>query len=128
MSELMTPEQKFFFDLRGWILLPAVLSQAEIDEMKAEVYAGAGRAIAARFKTCSTIRPSRASLPRFCRKLLLCGMIVTVSGAKGLLPLCGGPVGAHLNGATMACRMWCVRPNRQTPCAIRLRAKKYSLA
>ena len=41
MSELMTPEQKFFFDLRGWILLPAVLSQAEIDEMKAEVYAGA---------------------------------------------------------------------------------------
>lgn len=41
MSELMTPEQKFFFDLRGWILLPSVLSQPEIDEMKAEVYAGA---------------------------------------------------------------------------------------
>jgi hypothetical protein len=37
----MTPEQKFFFDLRGWILLPSVLSAAEIDEMKAEVYAGA---------------------------------------------------------------------------------------
>ena len=37
----MTPEQKFFFDLRGWILLPAVLSETEIEEMKAEVYAGA---------------------------------------------------------------------------------------
>ncbi len=37
----MTPEQEFFFDLRGWILLPSVLSGAEIDEMKAEVYAGA---------------------------------------------------------------------------------------
>ena len=23
----MTPEQKFFFDLRGWILLPSVLSE-----------------------------------------------------------------------------------------------------
>ena len=38
---LMTPEQKFFFDLRGWILLPSVLSRADIEEMKAEVYAGA---------------------------------------------------------------------------------------
>ena len=37
----MTPEQKFFFDLRGWILLPSVLSEAEIEETKAEVYAGA---------------------------------------------------------------------------------------
>ena len=37
----MTPEQKFFFDLRGWILLPSVLSAPEIEEMKAEVYDGA---------------------------------------------------------------------------------------
>ena len=37
----MTPEQKFFFDLRGWILLPSVLSEDEIEETKAEVYAGA---------------------------------------------------------------------------------------
>ena len=37
----MTSEQKFFFDLRGWILLPAVLSEDEIEETKAEVYAGA---------------------------------------------------------------------------------------
>ena len=37
----MTSEQKFFFDLRGWILLPAVLSEPEIEEMKAEVYGGA---------------------------------------------------------------------------------------
>ena len=38
---LMTSEQKFFFDLRGWILLPSVLSEAEIEETKTEVYAGA---------------------------------------------------------------------------------------
>ena len=38
---LMTDEQKFFFDLRGWILIPSVLSESEIEETKAEVYAGA---------------------------------------------------------------------------------------
>ena len=37
----MTEEQKFFFDLHGWILLPSVLSGVEIEAMKAEVYAGA---------------------------------------------------------------------------------------
>ena len=36
----MTAEQKFFFDLRGWILLPAVLTEAETEEMKAQCYAG----------------------------------------------------------------------------------------
>ncbi|MFT5087910.1 MAG: hypothetical protein ACI906_000412 [Candidatus Latescibacterota bacterium] len=37
----MTNEQKFFFDLHGWILLPSVLTAAEIQAAKAEVYAGA---------------------------------------------------------------------------------------
>lgn len=37
----MTEAQKFFFDLKGWLLLPAVLSATEVEEMKAEVYAGA---------------------------------------------------------------------------------------
>ncbi|RKU24877.1 hypothetical protein C6497_17045 [Candidatus Poribacteria bacterium] len=37
----MTAEQKFFFDLRGWILLPSILSDSEIEEMKREVYDGA---------------------------------------------------------------------------------------
>ena len=37
----MTNEQKFFFDLHGWILLPSVLTAAEIQATKAEVYAGA---------------------------------------------------------------------------------------
>ncbi|MDA0336537.1 MAG: phytanoyl-CoA dioxygenase family protein [bacterium] len=37
----MTDEQKFFFDLRGWILLPAVLTAAQIEPLKAEVYGGA---------------------------------------------------------------------------------------
>ena len=35
----MTAEQKFFFDLRGWILLPGLLSDAEIAAMKAEANA-----------------------------------------------------------------------------------------
>ena len=35
----MTDEQRFFFDLKGWILLPAVLSDEEIEGMKAEIYA-----------------------------------------------------------------------------------------
>jgi len=37
----MTDEQKFFFDLHGWILLPSVLTAAETQAAKAEVYAGA---------------------------------------------------------------------------------------
>jgi hypothetical protein len=36
----MTAEQKFFFDLRGWIVLPAVLSPSEIHTLRAECYAG----------------------------------------------------------------------------------------
>jgi hypothetical protein len=39
----MTDEQKFFFDLRGWIQIPAVLSGTEIEATKAEVYGGAKR-------------------------------------------------------------------------------------
>ena len=34
----MTAEQKFFFDLRGWILLPGVLSDDEIGAMREEAY------------------------------------------------------------------------------------------
>ena len=47
----MTAEQKFFFDLRGWILLPSVLSRPEIDEMKAEVYAGARKSYGGALQT-----------------------------------------------------------------------------
>ena len=36
----MTEEQKFFFDLRGWLVLPAVLADAELEAMRAECYAG----------------------------------------------------------------------------------------
>ena len=39
----MTDEQKFFFDLNGWISIPAVLSSDDIEEMKTEVYAGSKR-------------------------------------------------------------------------------------
>ena len=34
----MSEEQKFFFDLRGWILLPGVLSDVEIEAMRSEAY------------------------------------------------------------------------------------------
>ena len=42
----MTDEQKFFFDLNGWILLPEVLNEQEIEETKKEAYAGAKNAYA----------------------------------------------------------------------------------
>jgi hypothetical protein len=47
----MTAEQKFFFDLRGWILLPSVLSPAEIEELKAEVYGGAKNSYQGKLQT-----------------------------------------------------------------------------
>ena len=36
----MTDEQQFFFDLRGWLVLSAVLSDGELEAMRAECYAG----------------------------------------------------------------------------------------
>ena len=65
----MTDEQKFFFDLRGWILLPAVLTnKREIEEMKAEVNGGARQSYGPSLRACSTIRPSWASRRRSCRR------------------------------------------------------------
>lgn len=36
----MTDEQKFFFDLRGWMLLPGVLSPSECEAVRAHVLSG----------------------------------------------------------------------------------------
>ena len=36
----MTDEQKFFFDLKGWLLLPAVLSEAECEAVRKHLYSG----------------------------------------------------------------------------------------
>jgi hypothetical protein len=36
----MTEEQKFLFDVKGWLLLPGVLAAAEIDAVKAHLHAG----------------------------------------------------------------------------------------
>ncbi|HZO88337.1 MAG TPA: phytanoyl-CoA dioxygenase family protein [Chthonomonadaceae bacterium] len=36
----MTEEQKFWFDLKGWLLIPGVLSESETDAIKAYLYAG----------------------------------------------------------------------------------------
>lgn len=36
----MTEEQKFLFDVKGWLLLPAVLSDSQIQAVKAHLYAG----------------------------------------------------------------------------------------
>jgi hypothetical protein len=35
----MTDEQKFFFDLKGWLLLPAVLSEDECEAVRRHLYA-----------------------------------------------------------------------------------------
>ena len=50
-APLMTDEQKFFFDLRGWIMIPSVLSPDEIEEMKAEIHAGAKNAYEGKLQT-----------------------------------------------------------------------------
>ena len=34
----MTDEQKLVFDLKGWVAIPAVLTDEEIDVLKAHVY------------------------------------------------------------------------------------------
>ena len=47
----MTPEQKFFFDLNGWIMIPAVLTDLEITVMKQEVAAGAKQAYRGELQT-----------------------------------------------------------------------------
>lgn len=36
----MTDEQKFFFDLKGWLLLPAVLSEGECEPIRKHLYGG----------------------------------------------------------------------------------------
>lgn len=36
----MTQEQKFHFDVRGWLLLPAVLSEAECAEIRTHLHSG----------------------------------------------------------------------------------------
>src|SRR5437870_4981758 len=36
----MTDEQKFFFDLQGWLLLPAVLSPGECEAVRKHLYGG----------------------------------------------------------------------------------------
>ena len=36
----MTDEQKFYFDLRGWLLLPAVLSEGESEAIRKHLYGG----------------------------------------------------------------------------------------
>ena len=46
----MTEEQKFFFDLKGWIVIPAVLSANEIESMKREIYDGARNSYAGRLQ------------------------------------------------------------------------------
>lgn len=36
----MTEEQKYIFDMRGWLVLPALISAREADEVKHHLYAG----------------------------------------------------------------------------------------
>ena len=41
----MTEEQKFLFDVKGWLLLPGVLAAAEIDAVKGESVKAIARAL-----------------------------------------------------------------------------------
>ena len=107
----MTEEQKFFFDLQGWILLPSVLSEAEIAAMKAEVYGGAKQGYqgalqelldhpaVAGILTEILAEPSRTS-----------GTITTASAAKIPLSRCDTLAGKATRAP--ACRMWCGPPQQ----------------
>ena len=57
----MTDEQKFLFDLKGWLLLPGVLVEPEVAAIREHV-AGRRTAIPAPRRNCWTIRPSWRSL------------------------------------------------------------------
>ena len=52
----MTEEQKFIFDLKGYLLIPSVLTPSEIDEIKSQV---------------DTIRTNPESLPPHERQFLV---------------------------------------------------------
>ena len=38
----MSDEQLYLFDLKGWLILPGLLHAAQIEEVKAHLYAGGG--------------------------------------------------------------------------------------
>ena len=122
----MTDEQKFFFDLRGWILLPSILSAAEIEEMKAEVYAGARRSYEGALQNLldhpaivgilNEILSEDPFVKDDCYGFRCEGSFTTVRGL---------PDGTNRNGGTTACPTSCVHPSEPTPCAIRSREIKF---
>ena len=57
----MTDEQKFFFDMRGWILLPSILSADEVAELKSKSTQARRMPTRASCKRCSTTPLSSAS-------------------------------------------------------------------
>ena len=122
----MTPEQKFFFDLRGWILLPSVLSEDEIEETKAEVYAGARQSYEGALQKLldhpaivgilNEILSEDPFVKDDCYGFRCEGSFITVDR----------PVGARQNEGTMGCRTSCVRRSKPTPCGIRSQEARYS--
>ena len=90
-----TDEQKFFFDLRGWILLPAVLTdEREIEEMKAEVNGGARQSYGPSLQRLLLDHPAIVGiLSEVLWKIPLCATNVTAFAARVLLRRCARRVG-----------------------------------
>ena len=122
----MTDEQRFFFDLRGWMLLPAVLSQREIDAARAECYAVVGRGD-------HVARGYEGELQKLLDHPAIVDILHDILSDDPFLSddaygfrcegnrssPCGRRAGARPSGTTTACRTWCARRNAPTPCAIR---------
>ena len=81
----MTDEQKFFFDLRGWILLPAVLTnKREIEEMKAEVNGGARQSYGPSLQRLLDHPAIVGILSEVLAKIPLCATNATAFAARAL--------------------------------------------
>ena len=82
----MTDEQKFFLDLKGWITLPAVLDDSEIEEMKAAVYGGAKQSYEAPLDRLLDHPAIVGILSEILRPIICCIRIVTL--CIGIIIVC----------------------------------------
>ena len=122
----MTPEQKFFLDLRGWILLPAVLSEDEIEATKAEVYAGARQSYEGALQKLLDHPAIVGILNEILSEDPFVKTIATVFDAKVPSLPSDRPGGVSQNAAMEGCRMSCVHRSKPTPCGIRSQGARYS--
>lgn len=115
----MTDEQRFFYDLRGWILLPAVLSEEEIAPLKAQCYSGIAHGYTGAVQqlldhpAITGILAELLSEPHYDREdsyPFRCeGSFVTVRHAGW----------KRRTSAARRCRTWCARRSTPTRCGTR---------